>query len=545
MTFHRFLVAALCVAASPTLADRIEIQPRTDHVTIFPQGATIRWQVDLADAPQGRHELILPGLPQGMDPSALRIAAEGATNGSVALQTGRPHPGTAAESPAITDARDRLRAARDALIDLEHTIARHRADADSWRERAGMVRDMMRGDTRVGADQLQANADQAGQMIADYLARASDAGREAALMESGREPLERDIRQAEEALAAVLNDTGHETLVVTVEKTSDDARLSLSGFTRQASWAPDYDLRLERDSGRIAMQRGLVITQSSGIDWQDVALTLSTARPSGQVAPTEVPGWMPSIVDPATLMRNQGAAAPAVAGAVAESYIASDAAQDSPVAAKAVLANIGMTVAYDYPGPVTIRDGADANRLRLDDKLLEAEVLAEAAPRFDDTAFVVAETTNSLDEPILPGQATLYLDGAMIGQTMLELTAPGDDLDLAFGPIDGITAELRVPEDEQGERGLIRRSNAQSLTETLILRNLTGEDWPLRVVDRVPVSRQSDLTVDWSADPQPSETDPDGRRGILYWQDLLAAGDSREITLTTQMRWPEGKELRR
>ena len=120
-----------------------------------------------------------------------------------------------------------------------------------------------------------------------------------------------------------------------------------------------------------------------------------------------------------------------------------------------------------------------------------------------------------------------------------------DDLDLAFGPIDGITAELRVPENEQGERGLIRRSTAQSLTETLILRNLTGEDWPLRVVDRVPVSRQSDLTVDWSADPQPSETDPDGRRGILYWQDLLAAGDSREITLTTQMRWPEGKELRR
>lgn len=97
MSFRHLFAAALCVAAAPALADRIEVEPRTDHVTVFPQGASIRWNVDLAAAPAGTHQLILPGLPAGIDPSSLRIEAEGARVGSVSLQTGRPEPGSAEE----------------------------------------------------------------------------------------------------------------------------------------------------------------------------------------------------------------------------------------------------------------------------------------------------------------------------------------------------------------------------------------------------------------------------------------------------------------
>ncbi|RJL06065.1 DUF4139 domain-containing protein [Paracoccus siganidrum] len=544
MSFRHLFAATLCVAATPALADRIEAEPRTDHVTVFPQGASIRWNVDLAAAPAGTHQLVLPGLPAGIDPSSLRIEAEGARVGSVSLQTGRPEPGSADEPASVTEARARLREAQAALVDFDHGIALKRAESDGWRERAAMIRDLMRGDARVEADQLQDSVDQAGGMIADHLARAAEALREADLLETGREDIQRDIRRAEEALAAVLNDSARETLLVVVEKTDEAASLSLTGFTDAASWAPDYDLRLDRDAGRIEVERGLVVTQSSGIDWQDVTLTLSTARPSGQVAPTEVPVWMPSIFDPA---KRSGGAAPdtpqrRIAPQMAYESMADAAA---PVVANAQLASIGMTVAYDYPAPVTIRDGADAMRLKLDQKQLEAEVFAQVAPRFDDVAYVVAETGNTLGEPILPGQATLWLDGAMVGQAALALTAPGDDLELGFGPIDGITAELRIPDESRGERGLIRRSNAQEMTELLILRNLTDSEWPLRVVDRVPVSRQDDLKIDWSADPRPTETDPDGRRGVLYWQDPLPAGETREITLTTRMQWPEGMELSR
>ena len=45
---------------------------------------------------------------------------------------------------------------------------------------------------------------------------------------------------------------------------------------------------LQRKDGKLRMDRGLMVTQSTGEDWQDVRLTLSTARPMDQSAPSEL-----------------------------------------------------------------------------------------------------------------------------------------------------------------------------------------------------------------------------------------------------------------
>jgi hypothetical protein len=78
----------------------------------------------------------------------------------------------------------------------------------------------------------------------------------------------------------------------------------------------------------------------------------------------------------------------------------------------------------------------------------------------------------------------------------------------------------------------------------IAVENLTGEAWPLVVLDRVPVSEQDDLRITWSARPMPDETDVNARRGILAWRLDLDAGTRRTITLETRMSWPDGKVLR-
>lgn len=545
MTIRIFFPVLFTIIAAPAWAERIEAQARTAHVTVFPQGASIRWQVDLTAAP-GTHELLLPDLPRGLDPSSLRIAADGARIGSVSVQTARALPGDAPEPAAVAQARAMLTEARDALIRFDADVAARRAAAESWRERAAITRDLMRGDSRVDAANLQAMVDSAGDMVADYLGRAATETREAELMANRSDEVTRAVERAEDHLAAVLDEAAqNDTLLVALEVTQSPASLTLTGFTHAASWQPDYDLRLDRAAETLLLERGAVVQQSSGGDWQDVTLTLSTARPTDRAQPTEVPSWFPRIGDPdqiaaRDMKRSRGYAVESLAEDMAMATAMPAPAQ---IAESAVADTGGPVVVYDYGAPVTIRNDADALRLKLDEKRLTPQIFAEAAPRFDATAFVMAETTNTLDEPILPGSAALYLDGAMVGRSHLGLTVPGDDVRLGFGPLDGLTAELRVPDASEGDRGIIRRSNELTRTETMILRNLTAEDWPLRIVDRAPVATQDDLTVTWRAEPAPTETDPDGRRGVLYWQQDLAAGETREITLTTELRWPEDKAL--
>lgn len=77
----------------------------------------------------------------------------------------------------------------------------------------------------------------------------------------------------------------------------------------------------------------------------------------------------------------------------------------------------------------------------------------------------------------------------------------------------------------------------------MTLKNLTGESWPVRLMDLVPYSEQEDLQITFSADPVPDETDVDSMRGVLAWRFDLAAGEERSVMLSYRMRWPEGMQV--
>lgn len=274
-------------------------------------------------------------------------------------------------------------------------------------------------------------------------------------------------------------------------------------------------------------------------------LTLSTARPSGQSAPGKLFTQLLRLYDPAKAPAPQPPMpSPVMAMAEAATYGgAADAAQARMRSAPEV-AYHGSVLVYDYATPVDLRSGADELRLSLDQVSLPVEALvAEAVPARDSSAYLVVDSINALDEVILPGQATLYADGGMVGQTYLPLTPAGEEMKLGFGAIDGIVLERRVPERAEGGRGMIRRATAREETVILSARNLTGRDYDLRLIDQVPVSEQEDLQISWKASVNPAETDPDGERGLLIWEMPLAAGETQEITLETSIRWPEGMAI--
>ncbi len=89
-----------------------------------------------------------------------------------------------------------------------------------------------------------------------------------------------------------------------------------------------------------------------------------------------------------------------------------------------------------------------------------------------------------------------------------------------------------------GDRGVISRSARIDEVALLRVRNLTGEAWPVRLIDRIPYSEQEDLTITSRATPPATETDPGGRRGILAWEFELAPGAEREVRLEHSLSWP-------
>ena len=202
---------------------------------------------------------------------------------------------------------------------------------------------------------------------------------------------------------------------------------------------------------------------------------------------------------------------------------------------------LDLSVVIDVP--VDLATGVENLRLALDQVSFPARVVARAVPRHDATAFVVAEVTNAGPDILLPGQAFLYRDGALTGMAVLDALSPGDKVDLGFGAIDGIRLTRDMPERVEGDRGIITTQTQIEEQAVLEVENLTGEAWPVRVLDQVPYSEQEELEITFSADPQVTEADVDGKRGVLAWDFDLGPGEKKAITLNSLMSWPEGKEL--
>lgn len=543
------LVSALLLlsTALPTtlLAEDIPLTSAVRSVTLYPQGATVTRAVPFS-APAGRHDLILTDLPRGTDLSAVRVSVEGATMGGLTARNDFVPPRDEADDAAIEAAEARVEAAEEALREGMAGVADIMAERDAAQARVAFLTQIGQGD---GVAQMEVSAlrDLAAMIGDETLAArraAQDAERRAEAAERGLKDLREDLEKARQALAALVPEAeARAMLAVAISaEGATEGSVTVTYTISDAGWRPVYDFRLDRAAGRLTVERGAFVTQSTGENWQDVALALSTVRPTEQTVPSEIWPEQRWIVDEEEdevqpLMRapvaEMSAADQAFAGAAAPKRIAVQAMYD------------GLSVTYDYPDPVSIASGADHVRLDLGPLEMEAELVAQAVPLSDANAYLMASVTNEAEDLILPTpEANFYLDGRFQGQRFIELIPAGGEADLSFGPIEGLRLTRTVLDRAEGDRGVISKSNEMTETVRIDVENLTGETWPMRVLDRVPYSEQEDLRIDWKAEPAATETDVDGQRGILAWEFDLAPGAEQTIVLEQSLKWPDGMLLR-
>ncbi|MGX0974568.1 uncharacterized protein (TIGR02231 family) [Roseovarius sp. MBR-51] len=538
----RFLSVPLICLALPAMAEDIALASRVSAVTLYPQGATVTREVAFS-APAGQHDLILADLPQGTPLASVRVTVQGARMGGVTTRNDYVPPRDPDDSDALIAARAEVERIEEALRTARNEITDIRLEADAARARITFLSQIGQGDgaAALAIDQLRDLTTMIGAETLAARQAEADATRRADTAERALKDQIETLEEARQALNALVpEDKARAMLAVAITSdTETQGMLTVTYTIPDAGWQPLYDLHLARDSGALRIERGAFVQQSTGENWQNISLSLSTLRPSEQTEPGQIWPWVPRIEDPEVSQ-------PLARGKAEADFMSMGAPMAEAAGADMAVASFdGLSVTYGYPAPVSVTTGADRVRLMLAPLETDAEIVAQAVPMLDPTAFVMARLTNDTGEILLPTpEARFYLDGRYVGQRWLDLIADGDKADMSFGPIDGLRLTRLVTDRNEGDRGIITKSNQQTEAVEITVENLTGETWPLRLIDRVPVSEQEDLEITWTADPMPTERDIDGARGILAWTFDLPIGETRKITLDTTLTWPEGKVLR-
>lgn len=536
------LSALLATTALPAVADTLPATSRITAVTVYPDGAKLTREVTFTAPAAGNHELLVTDLPYDSDPGLIRLAgSDGLQLGAFNLRADRlpprEDPLTEAQKAAKAEVEAAQAAADSAQLALEAITAKVEAAEAQARFLSSFTGALPDGAT---PETIKAMA---GMIGAETLA-----ARQAALSaKADLPPAQKAVTQAQEVLAKAQAaydalpsaDMDYTALSVAVTAAgAGEATVTITQYVGNASWQPVYDLNLTRDGGdKLTLDRSVLVTQYTGEDWDGVALTLSSSRPSEQAAPSQLWPELRSIgpeVDVEELSRK-------AYGSDSALYETAPEAAAAPITA--AMAYEGDTVVYQYPEPVTVATGAENLRLALDSLDFAPAVEAVAVPRLDDTAFVMASFTNASDEPLLPGQAMLFREGVLVGSTWLDVIAPGVETDLGFGAIETLRVKREMPKRQGGETGVFTSSNQQTESAVITVENTGTEAWPVRILDQVPYSEQDDLEVEVTASPAPGETDVEGQRGILAWDFDLAAGGKQTITLEHVLTWPEGMVL--
>jgi uncharacterized protein (TIGR02231 family) len=534
------LVVVAALATAPVRAADVDASSAVDAVTVYPDGASVTRLITL-DLPPGDNSAVLKDFPLTLDPSSLRVEGEAGANLTIGAIDAKPP--RAAPPVNLPELDKRIEALKDARADLQGAInaaVARRKFAERFAETSPAgIGD--KGEARPIAEWRTAFA-----AVGDEVASADSAIRDA---ERKQRDIDREIARLE-ADRAQKPPSKLEVRIELAAAAATRATLRVTYAVRNARWTPLYDARLDTGAKdrkpTLELVRRAEISQNTGEDWSNVALSVSTVRTArGGRAPdlnSLIVQYPPPPRAPASASGGlDDARAPLMRLAPAQKKM--DAVSERAEEQQAAAEVSSFQVVFNIPGRVSLGASEGAKSLRVSSAILAPDLMVRAVPVLDPTAFLEASFKQNEDAPLLAGRVAIYRDGVFVGRGQMAGAGKDETVRLGFGADDKIKIERSVVKRNEGSAGLIvTTSKTDDRSFKTTIRN--GHDFPIKVAieDQLPVSENEDIQVEMqSSSTPPTATNLRDRRGVLEWAFEAKAGEIRDIGFAWRVRWPKDK----
>jgi len=552
----RTLVVALLLTTtslSTAFAADINAVSRIDAVTVFPQGAEVT-RIAEARISAGEHMLIFDGLPGELSPETLRIEGVGGRRieiGSVDSKL------IYASTDSLDENRERIEKDIEALGDERATLDQTIGDAEYQKAlmqqlaSATLIQKPQEGSPRI------LDAQGLGGVLDLVGSRLTSLGKITLDARARQREIDRLVEDLNNKLFNLAPSEGQRMRVAVHLSAPAETQgtFRLSYRVQFAAWYPIYEARLAKagEDGKAKMEivRRAEVKQTTVESWDNVALTLSTARPMDATAapdlqPVAIIGANEELRESNT-DREMGfsdyAEAPITAkkGPEATRF---DMSVKQAVQKEAQVEIAGFQALYRIEDRVTVDNTATAKKVRIATDEIEARLSAFAAPKLDPNAYLTAAFTLAGDTLLLPGPVMLYRDGVFMGQGKLPMLSPGEEVKLGFGADDLIKVRRIEVNRRTAEEGLITTSNVDERAFDITIKNLHEASIPITILDQMPYSTDQKIVVETLSGMTPATVrDYERRRGVLAWSFDLASRDTKVLKHGYKISWPREIKL--
>lgn len=351
--------------------------------------------------------------------------------------------------------------------------------------------------------------------------------------------------------------TGQLCLQVMSSKQQDDPVLvKVSYYTPHAGWSANYDLRVNSKENKVKLVYKASLTQSTGFDWKQVKLTLSTGTPNfGVDAPLLTP-WYLQLYVPELYRQIQARSvnehANVVQSMAKEKSLREVVVEDqdkqyrldlnvepSNVGAFTTLSQGQLNANYEIDLPYDVPSDGQVHNVNVQERSVSATLKNYAVPKLDRESYLMAEIPDWQNLDLLPGSANIIMDDTYVGKSMIDPNSTADTLNLSLGRDKRIAVKrIQIRETAAAKSG--GGTNKQVFTYEITVKNNKVTPIQMLLKDQHPLSAVKEVEVSLD-EAGGAAVNPE--TGVLTWKLDLKPGESRKFRFVYSVKYPRDKRI--
>ena len=372
-------------------------------------------------------------------------------------------------------------------------------------------------------------------------------------------------------------------------------------LTPNANWQPFYDIKTQNINTPFDLIYKAKISQTTGIDWNQVKLKLSTALPNQFGNAPILQTWFLQYVEPKMKINRSEPLADVsyykstpqlLTGSVAirgsntlkenveplyvvnGNVISKEEFKDiSPQSIKSInvlkgkdateqygshgvygviiitlkdelsdyvtVQDNALTTVYDIDIPFDIATNGKDQVAVLQTKKVDAKYIFYSIPKLNDNVYLVAQVPNWSKLNLLDGEANLFFENTYVGKTNITATSVQDTFDLTIATDNRVFVKREKLKDYSSTQ-FLSNYKKEIFTYEITVKNNKNQAVSMNIKDQYPISSNKEIEVELV---ESNNGSINAETGELKWQIPLQPNEQKKIRFQYSVKYPKDKKL--
>ena len=305
-----------------------------------------------------------------------------------------------------------------------------------------------------------------------------------------------------------------------------------------AGWSSQYEAKADFSTSKVDFNYFASIWQSTGEDWTDANVEISTTKPFIYGNLPDLSAWYLDLYTPRFYKtKSAGLNDKLLERQVMMESVAAAPAPTENLLKETVVNEENTSFSFVLPRKVDIVSDGQPHRVSIAKSNADAKYTWFTIPKLIQNAFLKAAMKNPFTFPLLPGSISVFLDQKLVGTASVDETIlPEGEMELSLGIDEGIKIERKLVKKNTDYAGLLKKETTVYYEYAIEITNGKNKEVTLDLNDQFPISRNEKIRVETEAPKGGATVNEEGK---ITWNITLAPGAKKTIPLKFNISYPK------